>query len=59
LIAATQSLALTKTQAAIFLALVPTDRKIVGVMICSIRKRLRHGPQALGASEAVLAGRLI
>jgi hypothetical protein len=63
-IAATQSLALTKTQAALFLALVrrkfctkeilhdvvesrrwahstPTDRKIVGVMICSIRKRLR------------------
>ena len=64
LIAATQSLALTKTQAALFLALVrrkfctkeilhdvvesrrwahstPTDRKIVGVIICSIRKRLR------------------
>src|SRR6516225_8173216 len=64
LIAATQSLALTKTQAALFLALVrrkfctkeilhdivesrrwahstPTDRKIVGVMICSIRKRLK------------------
>ena len=64
LIAATQSLALTKAQAALFLALVrrkfctkeilhdivesrrwahstPTDRKIVGVMICSIRKRLR------------------
>jgi len=64
LIAATQSLALTKTQAALFLALVrrkfctneilhgiidsrrrthstSTDRKIVGVMICSIRKRLR------------------
>jgi hypothetical protein len=64
LIAATQSLALTKTKAALFLALVrrkfctneilhgivesrrrthstPTDRKIVSVMICSIRKRLR------------------
>jgi hypothetical protein len=60
LLAAAQSLALTKTQAALFLALVrrkfctteilhdivesrrwahstPTDRKIVGVMICSIR----------------------
>jgi hypothetical protein len=62
LLAAAQSLALTKTQAALFLALVrrkfctneilhsivesrrrstPTDRKIVSVMICSIRKRLR------------------
>jgi hypothetical protein len=64
LLAAAQSLALTKTQAALFLALVrrkfctteilhdivesrrwahstPTDRKIVGVMICSVRKRLR------------------
>ena len=64
LIAATRSLALTKTQAALFLALArrkfrtteilhgivdsrrrthstSTDRKIVGVMICSIRKRLR------------------
>jgi hypothetical protein len=64
LLAAAQSLALTKTQAALFLALVrrkfctneilhgiiesrrrthstPTGRKIVGVMICSIRKRLR------------------
>jgi hypothetical protein len=64
LIAAAQSLALTKTQAALFLALVrrkfctseilhgivesrrrthstPTDRKIVGVMIYNIRKRLR------------------
>ena len=64
LLAAAQSLALTKTQAALFLALVwrkfctneilhgiidsrrrthstSTDRKIVGVMICSIRKRLR------------------
>jgi hypothetical protein len=64
LLAAAQSLALTKTQAALFLALVrrkfctkeilhdivesrrwthstPTDRKIVGVMICSIRKKLR------------------
>jgi hypothetical protein len=61
-LAAAQSLALTKTQAALFLALVrrkfctneslhgivesrrrstPTDRKIVSVMICSIRKRLR------------------
>ena len=62
--AAAQSLVLTKTQAALFLALVrrkfctgeilhgiidsrrrthsaPTNRKIVGVMICSIRKRLR------------------
>ena len=62
--AAAQSLALTKTQAALFLALArrkfcatkilhdivesrrwahstPTDRKIVGVIICSIRKRLR------------------
>ena len=62
--AAAQSLALTKTQAALFLALVrrkfctaeilhsvidsrrdaystPTDRKIVNVMICNIRKRLR------------------
>ena len=62
--AAAQSLALTKTQAALFLALVrrkfctteilhnivdsgrraystPTDHKIVTVMICSIRKRLR------------------
>ena len=62
--AAAQSLALTKTQATLFLALVrrkfctkeilldivesrrwahstPTDRKIVGVMICNIRKRLR------------------
>jgi hypothetical protein len=64
LAAATQSLALTKTQAAFFLALVrrkfctneilhgiidsrrrtrstSTNHKIVGVMICSIRKRLR------------------
>jgi hypothetical protein len=64
LIAATQNLALTKTQAALFLALVrrkfctgeilhsiiesrrdaystPTNHKIVGVMICSIRKRLK------------------
>jgi hypothetical protein len=64
LLAAAQSLALTKTQAAFFLALVrrkfctteilhdivdsrrraystPTDHKIVTVMICSIRKRLR------------------
>ena len=64
LLAAAQRLALTKTQAALFLALVrrkfctseilhgiidsrrrthstSTDRKIVGVMICSIRKRLR------------------
>ena len=64
LLAAAQSLALTKTQAALFLALVrrkfctkeilhdivesrrwahstPTDRKIVGVMIYSICKRLR------------------
>jgi hypothetical protein len=64
MLAAAQSLALTKTQAALFLALVrrkfctkeilhgiiesrrdaystPTDRKIVGVMIYSIRKRLR------------------
>jgi hypothetical protein len=64
LLAAAQSLALTKTQAALFLALVrrkfctneilhgivesrrrahstPTDHKIVRVMICSIRKRLR------------------
>jgi hypothetical protein len=64
LIAATRSLALTKTQAALFLALArrkfrtteilhgivdsrrrthstPTNHKIVGVMICSIRKRLK------------------
>jgi hypothetical protein len=64
LLAAAQNLALTKTQAALFLALVrrkfctseilhgiiesrrrthsaPTGHKIVGVMICSIRKRLR------------------
>src|SRR6516164_7314977 len=64
LLAAAQSLALTKTQATLFLAPVrrkfctkeilhdivesrrwahstPTDRKIVGVMICSIRKRLK------------------
>ena len=64
LLAAAQSLALTKTQATLFLALVrrkfctkeilhgivesrrrahsaPTDHKIVGVMICSIRKRLK------------------
>ena len=64
LLAAAQSLALTKTQAALFLALVrrkfctteilhniiesrrwahstPTDHKIVTVMICNIRKRLR------------------
>jgi hypothetical protein len=64
LLAAAQSLALTRTQAALFLALVrrkfctnemlhgivesrrrthstPTGHKIVSVMICSIRKRLR------------------
>ena len=62
LLAAAQSLALTKTQAALFLVRrkfctneilhgivesrrrahsTPTDRKIVGVMICSIRKRLK------------------
>jgi hypothetical protein len=64
LLAAGQSLTLTRTQAALFLALVPrkfctteilhniiefrrwahstpTDPKIVSVMICSIRKRLR------------------